>query len=300
VLYRGHGSGTAWVSGWDGSGTGSGTDFSQGTHIPLLNNAAYPIVFSIACQNARLRNTECLAESWVSSSNGAVAHFGASVDSKTTENHERAKGIYRAIYESGFTRLAPAMGEAERISYNVTGGGSGWDNNTFAYILLGDPELTIRRKSVINFRLIASNIAFGTGSKIMVVGVSNAPVALTLVNVHLSSGGTVNGFTGADGSLVLSTTPPSMIAGLDLHADGYASETAPIRLVLRAIGYSPQGFVLRVEGSPGTYEILRSTNLTSWGNAGFVTIPADASFADFTDTTVGQRNGAFYRAVGSP
>ena len=300
VLYRGHGSGSAWVSGWDGSGTGSGSDFTQGTHIPLLTNTAYPIVFSIACENARLRNMESLGESWMLSSNGAVAHFGASVDSKTTENHERAKGIYRAIYESGFTRLAPALGEAERISYNVTGGGTGWDNNTFAYNLLGDPELTIRRKGIINGRLLGASSQFGGGSRVTVLGLANAPVALTLVNVHLSSGGPVNGFTGADGTLVLSNIPSSMVVGFDLHADGYASEVAPIRPLLRAISYSPLGFVLRVEGSPGTYQILRSTDLSTWPNAGVVTIPANASFADFTDPTVSQRTRTFYRAVGSP
>ena len=79
---------------------------------------------------------------------GAVAHFGASVNSFTSENHERAKGIFRALYESGFTRLAPALAEAERISHSATGGGSGWDNNTFAYNLLGDPELTVRKRAV--------------------------------------------------------------------------------------------------------------------------------------------------------
>ena len=54
---------------------------------------------------------------------GAVAHFGASINSYTTENHERAKGIFRAIYESGFSKLAPALAEAERISGSVSGTG---------------------------------------------------------------------------------------------------------------------------------------------------------------------------------
>jgi hypothetical protein len=301
VLYRGHGSGDAWVYGWDGSGgtSSSGTDFSQGTHLPQLSNSINPIVFSIACQNARLRNTECIAESWMLSSNGAVAHFGATVNSKTSENHERAKGIYRAIYESGFTRLAPMLGEAERISYNVTGGGGSWDNNTFAYLLLGDPEMTIRRRTVFNFHLAASNLVFGAGSKIMVRGVSNAPVGLTLVNVHLASGGRVNGFTGSDGSLVLSNVPPSLIVGLDLHADGYPSETAPMGPVLRVLSYNAQAVIVRVEGSPGTYQILRSTDLMTWGNPGAVTIPVNGTFADFTDPNPGPRRSAFYRAIGS-
>ena len=161
-----------------------------------------------------------------------------------------------------------------------SGGGGNWDNNTFAYLLLGDPELTIRRKTVLNFRLVASNLLFGAGSKITVRGLFNAPVPLTLVNVYLSSGGTVNGFTGTDGSLVLSNVPPSTITGLDLHADGYPSETTPMGAVLRAISYNIQGFVLRVEGSPGNYQIQRSTDLLMWPGIGTVTIPANGTFAN--------------------
>lgn len=68
--------------------------------------------------------------------------------SYTSENHERAKGIFRAIYESGYTRLGPMLGGAESLSFAATGGGNLWDSNTFAYMLLGDPEMEIRRRSV--------------------------------------------------------------------------------------------------------------------------------------------------------
>ena len=138
VLYRGHGNGSSWVAGWDGSSNYG--DAWTATDIAGLSNTAFPIVYSIACQNGRIRNNDSVAESWMSRAGaGAVAHWGASVNSYTAENHERAKGIFRAFYESGFTRLAPGLAEAERISYNATGGGDSWDNNTFCYLLLGDP-----------------------------------------------------------------------------------------------------------------------------------------------------------------
>ncbi|HVY69735.1 MAG TPA: C25 family cysteine peptidase, partial [Verrucomicrobiae bacterium] len=155
VLYRGHGDGNSWTFGWDGSSS-SGTPFSASGQLPLLNNSQiFPIVYAIACQNGRLRNSDAISEQWMSRTNGAVAHFGASVNSWTGENHERAKGIFRALYESGFTRLGPALAEAERISHAVTGGGDAWDSNTFAYNLLGDPELTVRKKAVNRFNLTA-------------------------------------------------------------------------------------------------------------------------------------------------
>ena len=149
VLYRGHGSSTSWVSGWDGSST-TGNAFDQSVELQLLTNDAYPIVYSISCQNGRINRSDCIAENWMSMENaGAVGHYGASINSYTTENHERAKGIFRAIYESGFTKLAPALAEAERISSTVSGTNNSWKSNTFHYILLGDPELTIRRNEVL-------------------------------------------------------------------------------------------------------------------------------------------------------
>src|SRR6185436_4782675 len=125
--------------------------------------------------------------------------------------------------------------------------------------------------------------------KIMVRGVSNAPVPLTLVNVHLHSGAMVNGFTGSDGSLVLSNIPPSMIAGLDLHADGYPSEVVPMRPVLRVVSYSAQTFVVRVEALPGNYLLRRSIDLQTWSNVTTLTIPPNGTFVDFADPNPGQR-----------
>ena len=149
VLYRGHGGSTSWVSGWDGS-SNLGDSFDQNDELQSLSNDAFPIVYSIACQNGRINQSDSIAENWMSmEEGGAVAHFGASINSATTENHERAKGIFRAIYESGFTKLAPALAEAERISSTIGGTGDLWKNNTFYYNLLGDPELTIRRNQVL-------------------------------------------------------------------------------------------------------------------------------------------------------
>jgi hypothetical protein len=297
VLYRGHGGGTSWVSGWDGSGTGSGSSFTSGTHIPQLNNRAYPIVYSIACQNARLRLSDSIAEAWLSSSNGAVAHFGASVNSYTSENHERAKGIFRALYESGYTRLGPALAKAECISYGTTGGGSGWDNNTFAYLLLGDPELTVRKRRVLTISQLVANVtAFGLGSRVMVLGESNAPVAAAFVNALRSTGGGVNGFTGLDGSLVLPNTAPSAIQNLVLEADGYPVEVVSSGPILTAIGFGQSGFQLRLEGNPGKYEIQRSSDLRTWTTV--TTVSVSASSVEFFDSTASRRGSRFYRAIG--
>ncbi len=147
VLYRGHGSDNAWVAGWDGSST-NGNSFDKTNDVPDVTNSAFPIMYSIACVNNRVVTDDCMGERWMSQPHGAVAHWSATVNSYTTENHERAKGVFRALYESHISRLAPALAEAERLSFNTIGSTNAWDNNTFCYLLLGDPELTIRHQRV--------------------------------------------------------------------------------------------------------------------------------------------------------
>jgi hypothetical protein len=87
--------------------------------VPTLNNTTYSIVYNIACLNARLKaGADCLAEAWMNRvGGGSVAYFGATVTLATYENHDRAKGIFPAIYESGYTRLGPALARAEEISF---------------------------------------------------------------------------------------------------------------------------------------------------------------------------------------
>ena len=221
ILYRGHGNTSSWVQGWDGSSS-YGNDFDMTNELPLLNNTVFPIVYSIACQNGRIKTSDCIGEAWMNRGAGAVAHWGASVNSYTQENHNRAKGIFRAIYDAHFTRLAPALAEAERISWNLTGETGTWDNNTFCYILLGDPELTIRRfglEFVGPLKVILE--AHQTGSWVRVVGEKGQGVAGALLNLSLGEGESVNGITSQDGVLILPGVPPDMVSKVDVHSERY-------------------------------------------------------------------------------
>ena len=298
VLYRGHGSSSTWASGWDRDGS----SFTSATHVNNLVNTAFPIVFSIACQNARLRNDDSIAELWMNRvGGGAVAHFGASVNSYTTENHERAKGLFRAIYESGFTRLGPALAEGERISYNVTGGGSGWDNNTFCYNLLGDPELTIRRKSVpFKLVLIPGFFQIGGRSLLMVKDSDGRPVDGALVNMVLGDKRHAALFTRPDGTLELPNLKLEEIMAIQIHADGYPfSETdltAPPTVVLQALGFGRAGeFNVQVNGGDASWRVQGSEDLVRWDTIGTV----EGSGFRFSDPNGGSLKYRFYRAVRS-
>jgi hypothetical protein len=297
VLYRGHGSGTGWVSGWDANNASW-----TATQVAALDNTAFPIVYSIACQNGRIRNNESLAESWMSRMNaGAVAHWGASVNSYTTENHERAKGIFRALYESGFSRLGPALSEAERISHVATGGGDAWDNNTFAYLLLGDPELTVRKKSVSGFKLgwVITNLV--SGAAIYLAENRDTPVLAGFVQVMLTDGRRLNGFTRPDGTFLLPAVAPKEIVEVAVHVDGFPSDIQaigePERPRLTALSFgSREGFRFRVEGPPGSYAIQASIDLIQWRNLGTYT----GGTVEYFDHEIPQQGYQFYRLFRAP
>jgi hypothetical protein len=297
VMYRGHGDGNSWLAGWDGSSV-NGSGWSRTTQIPLLTNQIFPIVYSIACQNARIRNNESLAEAWMSRvGGGACAHWGASVNSSTGENHERAKGVFRAIYESGFTRLGPALADAERYSMEVTGGGYEWDNNTFCYILLGDPEMTIRKGLVGSFAPNVGIEQLEIGALLSVGDEAGARLPGTFINVELAGGRMTNGFTGDKGDLLLPGIKASDILKLHVDAEGFAAAVIPIkpqapRLV--ALGHDSIGrFQFRVFGDPGKYTVWGSADAIKWTEIGSTSVPF--ATADFTDIL--RRNSRFFYRV---
>ncbi len=69
VLYRGHGSSTDWVSGWDGTSI-MGASFGSTEISQLDNDKIFPIVYSIACQNNRINQDDCAGENWMSHAGG--------------------------------------------------------------------------------------------------------------------------------------------------------------------------------------------------------------------------------------
>lgn len=301
ILYRGHGSDTGWVSGWDGSGTGSGTSFSAAAHVNSLTNSVQPIVYSIACVNNRIKANDSIGERWMArEGGGAVAHYGASVNSYTSENHHRAKGIFRAIYETGHTRLGPMIARAEAISYSASGGGNSWDNNTFGYLLLGDPEMTIRRKTVP--RIIALTAALaqtGEGLTITAFDPDKTPVPETLIQVTNDEGKRFNGIADIKGGVRFPDVKPERIVRVDLFADGFSFTAVYLKNpAIEPVGFVEGGFKVRLLNVPqGTFRIFGSGDLKDWKDLGLATpVGNNQEFIDPSApvTSDGKR---FYRAV---
>lgn len=226
VLYRGHGSGSTWLGGWDANGN----SFDSTNDVGALNNSAFPIVYSISCQNGRLRNSDCIAEVWMSQENsGAVAHFGASANSYTSENHWRAKGIFRSIYDAGFTRLGPALAYAECISLLNHGGGAAWSSNTFCYNLLGCPELTIRKARVPQRFTPVTEIEFiGLYATLLRVrDEKGSPLAGVLATLFLKNGDTTTGTTNEKGELTFKIPDPGLVEKVTVNHGGLSKEILP-------------------------------------------------------------------------
>jgi len=103
--------------------------------FPAWNNTLLiPSYLRSQPQNARhatgihRRNLDERKAEWGGS---AVFYWGASVNSLTDENHERAKGVSRTFMNQ---LTFGSAAEAERISRTVTGGGAGWDNSHLCWL----------------------------------------------------------------------------------------------------------------------------------------------------------------------
>lgn len=143
VAYRGHGSTTTW-SGWN-----TADEDLHKNHLVDLTNSVHPVVWSISCTNSNLNfdtssGQDSISEVWLEVDNGAVASYGATQTTSTVPNHHLNEMLFKMVYHYGITTHAKAIELAEHSVW------SEWDGhkNPWAYLLLGDPSMKIRRGPV--------------------------------------------------------------------------------------------------------------------------------------------------------
>jgi hypothetical protein len=145
VAYRGHGNQDAWT-GWNTLGE----DYN-GADVGALTNSLEPVVWSFACTNQKLSVEDCVGEIWMErANNGAVSHYGATVASYTEQNHELDRRMFKGVYDLGYTTQSHAIWYAEVMMAAVEGSENAW-----MYLLLGDPDMQIRRRSPIDWNIVA-------------------------------------------------------------------------------------------------------------------------------------------------
>jgi hypothetical protein len=143
VAYRGHGSDTAWTF-WN-----LASDYYDTGDVGALTNTIprVPVVWSFACDNSKLTTSDSIAEYWMeSTSSRAVSHYGATIPSFTTQNHELDRRMFKAVYDLGLTTQSHAIQYAEDQMSSIVGSANAW-----MYLLLGDPDMQIRRRNPLDW-----------------------------------------------------------------------------------------------------------------------------------------------------
>jgi hypothetical protein len=197
------------------------------------------------------------------------------------------------------------LAAAESISHSATGGGAGWDSNTFAYMLLGDPEMEIRRQAI-PLQMPAGGLAglvtkIQAGLKIHVTDEKGSIKPGAFVNLTSSDGRRFNGFANTEGDVEISIDP-SLVARLDLILDGFPFTAEYLQApALEAVGFVSGGFKVRLRQAPqGVFRIFGSADLQTWQDLGLAT--PQGSNQEFVDPVAPTGAGArrFYRAVQEP
>ena len=219
VAYRGHGSETSW-SGWNLPNQSYTT-----TTVAALNNAPMtPVVWSIACSNQALDYEDSIGETWMpTATQRAVSHYGATQSSDHLENDAINLALFEAVWDLDITT------QSQAILYAETDTGH---RNRWLYLLLGDPDLQIRRRPPKPWVVIHSSVvALCTSGEcqldIQVLDEQGAPLSNVLVaawkpasavpgDASLTNGGDEvfdNRYTDANGmaSLLASPTTPGFI-----------------------------------------------------------------------------------------
>ena len=143
LAYRGHGSSSSTATGWNQI-----SDYFNGNDVALLANATRksPVTWSFACSNSALNSSDSIAEKWMEQvGTGSVSYYGSTVPSYTSQNHVLDEWMFKAVYDEDLTKQSHAIKRAEAQMAALSGSSNAW-----MYLLLGDPDMDIRRRNIIN------------------------------------------------------------------------------------------------------------------------------------------------------
>jgi len=139
LCYEGHGSQYSW---WQWNQLHQSFSY----YDALVANTApvFPVVWSLACLTGDLNETDCFAEFWMNhGANGASAVYAGTRETYIAGNKVLNAELFHALFDLNITTHAKAIEWAEAECTKV-------DNvfNEWTYLLLGDPEMEIRRQIV--------------------------------------------------------------------------------------------------------------------------------------------------------
>jgi hypothetical protein len=110
----------------------------------LVNHPVNPVVWSLACYTGNILANDCLGEKWMScGTDGAVSFYGATQPSWIYDNGIMVRRLFEAVFNYSYTTQGIAIAFEEFGTILDTS-----DDNPVQYLLLGDPEMHIRRTNV--------------------------------------------------------------------------------------------------------------------------------------------------------
>ena len=146
LAYRGHGSKYSTATGWN-----QVSDYFNSSDVALLANPTRksPVTWSFACSNSDLDESDSIAEIWMEQiGTGSVSYYGATIPSYTSQNHVLDEWMFNAVYDEDLTKQSHAIMRAEDQMASLSGSSNAW-----MYLLLGDPDMDIRRRNVFNITI---------------------------------------------------------------------------------------------------------------------------------------------------
>ncbi len=309
VNYRGHGGADCW-SAWGLSGQ---SWCISPDVVGLMNGPKTPIVFSITSLTNRISSNDCMGEVFVNQAErGTVAFYGASADTGRAANDRLDKNLFKAIFDEGIEALGAAVNWAQVRTMEEAGGAAPLtaEYNSNLYLLLGDPEMSVRTRAPESFGEVKHPVWVESGAQTIEVEVKNMagePVPGALVIVRKYTGPTASpdvnagGYTIEEGTASFSISPMTR-GGLSVTVlkQDYAPYVGdgPVRVIHTEGDIEDGSFSFSWQIEPGrSYAVYVADELvseTGWQLLG-ISPKRDGLTMTLTDPTAALVPQRFYR-----
>ncbi len=309
VNYRGHGGADCW---WTWGVGGQSWSISPDV-VMLTNGEKTPIVFSVASLNNHINSSDCIGEAFVNlPGGGAVAYYGASADSGSAANDYLDGNLFLAAFDEGIQPLGTVVNWAQiRTMEEFLGEGPySPEYNANIYLLLGDPEMSIRTRPPQVFGSVEYPQWVEPGDRsldVTVKDVEGGPISGALVQVRkykgtsASSDVEVSGYTQGDGkvSFAISPTTQGGLSVMVLKQDYVPyNGDSPFRVIHTEQDPDSGSFSFSWQIEPDrSYAVYASDELwpeATWSLLG-ISPTKEGLTMTFEDTTAGTARSRFYK-----
>ncbi len=217
VNYRGQGGADCW---WMWGAAGQSWCIVPDV-INLTNAEKTPIIFSAASLDNHIKSDDSLGEEFLElPGGGAVAYYGASADAGSVANDYLDKNLFKAAFDEGIHALGAAVNWAQiRTMEELPGTGPfSAEYNSRIYVLLGDPEMSIRTRPPLSFGTVEYPEWVQAGEQsveVAVRGQEGEPVRDALITVRKYKGASASpdvearGYTDDEGKVAFAISPTS-------------------------------------------------------------------------------------------